>query len=111
MSGTISKQYRKKALAERDIPDDFAFPTPIFPPVPKARQKAKREAERKEKADAKFRAKNTLPKPRICTPYQKVKVGNASQRIKKSGSEPRDTRTRNKLGRDNSNWEIKCSIS
>ena len=65
MRGTISKQYRKKALAERDIPEDFAFPTPIFPPVPKAKPKAKSKAERK--------AKNTLPKPRILYSVSKSK--------------------------------------
>ena len=73
MSGTISKQYRKKALAERNIPGDFAFLSPTFPPVPKVQQKAKREEERKTKVDAKFRAKNTLPKPRILHSVSKSK--------------------------------------
>ena len=47
MSGTISKQYRRKEVAERDIPGDFAFPNPIFLQCREQRRKLK--GKRKER--------------------------------------------------------------
>ena len=85
-----SVRYRNQAVAQREIPDGLASPAPSLPPVPKAQRKAEKERETKAKADVKSRAKKVLPKPRFYIPYQKGKVGNESQRHKRSGSDPRN---------------------
>ena len=114
VSATNSRRYRKQKTAG-EIPDGLASLAPILPPVtlPQAKWEAQKGAKKKAIADATLRAKKTLPKPRILlvTPYRKVKVGNESQRIMRSGSEPRDRRTRNNVGRDNPYCDVKYSIS
>ena len=99
-----SVRYRNQAVAQREIPDGLASPAPSLPPVPKAQRKAEKERETKAKADAKSRAKKVLPKPRFYIPYQKGKVGNESQRHKRSGSESKNLGERNNVGGDNPCW-------
>ena len=49
MTATNSARYRKQSLAKREIPDGLASPASILPPVPKAKRKAEKEVEKREK--------------------------------------------------------------
>ena len=92
MTATNSARYRKQSLAKREIPDGLAYLAPILPPVPKAKRKAEKEAEKREKLMQNCEKRKPCQSQRFYIPYQKRKVGNESQRIKRNRSEPRDPR-------------------
>ena len=90
MTATNSARYRKQSLAKREIPGGLAYPASILPPVPKAKRKAEKEAEKREKLMQNCEKRKPCQSQRFYIPYQKRKVGSESQRIKRNRSEPRD---------------------
>ena len=65
MKAENSARYKKKVLAEREIPDGLASPAPKLPPVPKVARRQQRQAEKetkKKKAKAKPRIVYSIPK-------------------------------------------------
>ena len=92
MTATNSARYRTQSLANREIPEGLASPAPIMPPVPKVKRKAGKEAEKREKLMQNCEQRKPCQSQRFYIPYQKRKVGNESQRIKRNRSEPRDPR-------------------
>ena len=49
MKAENSARYKKKVLAEREIPDGLASPAPKLPPVPKVARRHQRQAEKETK--------------------------------------------------------------
>ena len=92
MTATNSARYRDQSLAKREIPEGLASPAPTLPPVPKAKWKAKKEAEKREKLMKNCDQRKPCQSQRFYIPYQKRKFGNEIQRIKRSRREPRDPR-------------------
>ena len=68
MKAENSARYKKKVLAEREIPDGLASPAPKLPPVPKVARRQQRQAEKetnltkKKKAKAKPMIVYSIPK-------------------------------------------------
>ena len=54
MTATNSARYRKQALTGPEILDGLVFPVPLLPPVLKGKLKDEKEADKKEKVDAKL---------------------------------------------------------
>ena len=67
MKAENSARYKKKVLAEREIPDGLASPAPKFPPVPKVARRQQRQAEKETKK------KKAKAKPRIVYSISKGK--------------------------------------
>ena len=89
MKAENSARYKKKVLAEREIPDGLASPAPKFPPVPKVARRQQRQAEKetkKKKAKAKPRIVYSIPKGK----GQKRKPKTQEKRKRSKG--PQNTR-------------------
>ena len=85
MKAENSARYKKKVLAEREIPDGLASPAPKFPPVPKVARRQQRQAEKetkKKKAKAKPRIVYSIPKSKGKGQKRKPKTQEKRKRAK-----------------------------
>ena len=85
MKAENSARYKKKVLAEREIPDGLASPAPKLPPVPKVARRQQRQAEKetkKKKAKAKPRIVYSIPKGKGKDQKRKPKTQEKRKRAK-----------------------------